>query len=400
MRIAIFSDNFYPELSGIADSIIVLSKELARRGHTVHFYAPRYAHKDYFKMQHPSAEDPDLGKNITFTRFSSMPYPTGTGQARLVVPTGLRWLSIKKHQYDLIHTQMFFGVGLEALAAAKGLKIPLVGTNHTAIREFLRYSPIHSSWIDRKILSYVNWYYEKCVLTTAPSESVLKEMRGYGFKGEARVVSNPIDHQMFHPLPEGDRERLKKKFGFNDTTVIHAGRLSEERNIDVMIRAMPQVVKKVPEAMLALAGHGSDQEKLRKLSVSLGVERSVVFIGTLTKPDLNEAYNAAELFVITSTSDTQSMVMMQAMSAGLPIIAVRARAFPEYVNEKNGMLVRPGDPDDVARSMIHMLSNRSERIRLGNSARESVQKFSPEAVADVWEDIYSEVVRSVKSSRR
>ncbi len=141
MRIAIFSDNFYPEISGISDSVISLARELAKRGHFINFYVPKYSLEDYKKVSAPETE-PDFGLNIKIVRFSSFRFGGSTGQGRLVIPNFWRWREVKKFRPDLIHTQLFFGVGLEALVASRKIKVPLVGTNHTAIKEFLRYSPV------------------------------------------------------------------------------------------------------------------------------------------------------------------------------------------------------------------------------------------------------------------
>ena len=136
-------------------------------------------------------------------------------------------------------------MGLEALIAAKILKVPFIGTNHTAISEFIRHAPIKGKWLEKAGLKYVNWYYGKCELITAPSRSVIDEMKFYGFNKESHVISNPVDIRTFSPLP--DKNRLRKKFGFGNNTIIHAGRLSPERKIDVIIRALPLVKKEFPK---------------------------------------------------------------------------------------------------------------------------------------------------------
>ncbi len=391
MKIAIFSDNFYPELSGISDSLISLAKELARRGHLVNFYAPEYSSKDY-ALANLKKEELELGEKIKVSRFFSLHYPTPTKQGRMVLPWGLRTLSIKKFNPDVIHSQHFFGVGLEALIASKILKKPLIGTNHTAITEFVKYSPIRAKWLETLALKYVNWYYGKCKLVTAPSHSVIDEMLQNGFNGECHVISNPIDTETFCILPS--KNWLKKKFNLPERTIIHAGRLSEERNVDVIIRALLLVKKEIPDIHLAIAGRGTAEEALKSLIASLGLEKNVTFLGFLNKPTLNEAYNASKLFVITSTADTQSMVMMQAMASGLPIVGVKARALPEYINRKNGLIVEPGDEKALAEKIIFLLKNPDERKKLGQGARKFALNFSAPSIGEEWEAIYKRVAES------
>ncbi|HEX4104096.1 MAG TPA: glycosyltransferase [Candidatus Paceibacterota bacterium] len=392
MRIAIFSDNFYPELSGISDSIIALSRELIKKGHYVDFYVPMYTKGDY-EAANVAFKEIDLGDHVQVIRFYSFPYKTGTGHGRFVIPTGLRTATVFKFHPDVIHTQLFFGVGLEAIMAARMLVRPVIGTNHTALKEYLKYSFIQNESFKKGLLKYMNWYYERCELVTAPSQSVFDEMVTLGFKNvKSRVISNPLDTALFHPMD--DKPALKKKFGFNDTTIIHAGRLAEERSPEVLVRALTYVKKEVPGAMLAFAGSGSSMVLLQELAKALHVADSVKFMGYVSKTELNEAYNASEVFAISSTSDTQSMVMMQAMASGIPIVGVNARALPEYVNAGNGFIVPPNDEKAMAEKLIYLLKNPGVAQKLGAGARTYAEQFSEPKIADQWEAIYASVIKS------
>jgi glycosyltransferase involved in cell wall biosynthesis len=392
MRIAIFSDNFYPELSGISDSVRTLATTLAKRGHHINFYVPYYAKQNYAAINAPPKEL-DLGPNIRVRRLLSIPFAMGTEQGRAAIPLGLSVHDVSAFAPDVIHTQMFFGVGLEATLSSWALKKPLVGTQHTAVREFLRYSPIKTGWFNKGFLNYVNWYYEHCDLVTAPSRCVFDEMRELGFKGtHTQVMSNPVDIKVFRPLL-ADGATLKKKFGFSDTTMIHAGRLAIERHPEVLIKALPIIKKSVPDAILAFAGNGTMENELRALARTLGMEDSVRFLGFVDHSTLCEAYNAAEIFGITSTDDTQSLVMMQAMAAGLPVIGVNARGLPEYINDQNGFVVEPGNEAAVAEKAIYLLKNPAIAKELGAGARAYAETFSEEAIATKWEEIYEKTIK-------
>lgn len=403
MRIAIFSDNFYPELSGISDSIIALSKELAKRGHFVDFYVPAYSKKDYERANVRDREI-DLGPNIKIIRFFSFPYGSGagTGQGRFVIPDGLRAATVFRFHPDVIHTQLFFGVGLEAIFAARMLHKPVIGTNHTALKEFLKYSPIQAPWFTNGLLKYVNWYYERCELVTAPSQSVFDEMVALGFKNvKSRVISNPIDVKTFRPLggvgntPDANiKKSLRKKFGFGDHVIFSAGRLSDDKNPDVLIKTLAIVKKSVPDAQLVFAGRGVAQTSLEKLAQKIGVADSVKFLGFVSQPTLVETYNASDVFAIASTSDTQSLVMMQAMACGVPVVGVRARALPEYINDRNGFVVEPGDAAAMAAQITKLLKNRALAATLGAGGHTYASQFSETAIAADWEKIYTSVIES------
>jgi glycosyltransferase involved in cell wall biosynthesis len=392
MRIAIYSDNFYPELSGISDSLIALARELAGRGHFIHFFVPRYSNKDH-TLSNLERGEIDLGPNVAITRFSSLYFGAGSGQGRLVIPLA-RLSALRAFNPDVIHTQTFFGVGMEALIASRMLNIPLVGTNHTAIKEFLRYNPLESQWSDNLVVRYVNWYYSKCVTVTAPSKSVFAEMDCSHFTKPGIAISNPIDTVTFHPLENTDE--LRKKFGVGDWPIMHAGRLAVERSIDVIIKALPLVKKEFPEAELIISGRGVAEQQLKSLATELGVTDSIKFLGYVEQQTLVEAYNAGKVFAITSTADTQSLVMMQAMACGVPVIGVRARALPEYINDTNGFLIEPGDHEALATRIIELFKNEDLRKKLGAGGRASALQYSPAAIADRWEKIYSEAAEVSK----
>ena len=187
---------------------------------------------------------------------------------------------------------------------------------------------------------------------------------------------------------------LKKKLGFAKHVIFSAGRLSDDKNPDVLIKALPFVKKDVPDAMLVFAGNGTSREKLAQLAERLGVKDSVKFLGFVEKSKLVEAYSASEVFAIASTSDTQSLVMMQAMACGVPVVGVRARALPEYINEKNGFVVEPGDARAMADRLVQLLKDPKLAKSLGDGGLAYTSQFSEPAIAADWEKIYKDVIES------
>lgn len=390
MRIAIFSENFHPELSGITDSITLLGAELAKRGHSIRYYVPRYSAANYRHLGMPVAE-PKLGKGRSVERFFSLPLPNSpSGQGRLVIPTGLRTRSIGRWRPDVLHTQLFGGVGLEALMAARSLKKPLIGTNHTAIREFVK------QWkfplLEDAMCRVWNWYYEKCDLVTAPSQSVFDEMNQLGFDQERQVVvSNPLHTDIFRPLP--DRAGLRKKFGFPHRTALYAGRLAPEKSIETILGAWPAVLREHSDAMLVFAGTGPSEKKLRQLAEELGISHRVKFLGFIPPARLAEAMNASAVFLMMSTSETQSLGTIQALACGIPAIGANARALPEYIKPDRGIIVEPEDAPGLADAILTLFRKPALAARLGAAATKAAQDFSAPRVAARWEEIYGEAIR-------
>ncbi len=396
MRIAVFSDNFHPELSGIADSVIALARQLAARGHRLSIYAPRYAHRDYERLGLPAAEN-DLGESIAIVRLPSLPYPTGTRQGRAVLPTGVP-PQVRRFHPDLIHVHLPFGAGVDGLISARILGVPLIGTNHTPLSEFLRYSPLRGPWCERLAARYTAWFYDHCDFLSSPSRTVFAEMERFAFRAPHRVISNPIRTDLFRPL--ASREHLKARFDFSGFTLLYAGRLAPEKRLDLAIRAVASLAAAVPAAALVLLGRGSAEDDLKALSRSLGVEGRVRFLGFI--PDvttMTEIYNAADGFVIPSTAETQSIAAMQAMACGLPVVGVRAWGLSEYITAANGILVDPGDEAALARALLHLATHPEVRRDLGEGGRAFVQAFSAPVITAEWEDVYQESLRRSRCRR-
>lgn len=393
MRIAVFTDSFYPELGGIQDSILLTSRALGERGHEVVIFAPEAAERDFRTAGVPVGEV-ELGANVRVQRLLSLPVPSSTGQSRFLVPTGRRWRELIDFKPDVIHSHTFLAAGWEALRAARMLQVPIVGTNHWAIGEFGTYMPLSAELFSRLSVKAVTQYYNRCAMVTAPSRSVTDEMRQHGLRQPHCVVSNPIDTGLFRPASETQHQALKQQLGFTDATILYAGRLANEKNIDVLIRALPQVLNRVPDAMLALAGHGSARDRLVQLAQSRGVSERVRFMGTLDKAALADAYRAADLFAIASTSETQSMVLLQAMSAGLPAVGARWRALTEYVDEQAGLLATPGDHEDFAEKMTTILRDAPQRQQMSAHATRVSQRYSISHVTDTWEAIYTDICQT------
>jgi glycosyltransferase involved in cell wall biosynthesis len=392
MKIAFFSDNFYPEMSGISDSIVLISQELAKLGHEVRFYVPRYSAKDY-KTAGLEPKELDLGSNISICRLPSIPiFSSPTKQARFVFPCGLSLSDLKKFKPDIIHTHSPFGVGLEALIASKILKTKFVGTAHTPMAEFLHYSPIKISALTSLILRLFSWYYNKCEFVTAPSQGVLEEMKKNGFYKPCRVLSNPIDVAHFFPASAQEKTVLKQRFRLSNHTVLYTGRLATEKHIDIIIRAVAEARTRVPDIHLALTGYGNAEEDLRKLAEEVGLRESITFFGRVDDETHVQLYKASDVFVIMSTAETQSLSLMKAMSTGLPVIGANARALPEYIGTKCGYVVEPGDITELAKKIVFLFKNSDVSKEMGESGIQCAKKYSPESIAREWNSLYQRVL--------
>lgn len=394
MRIAIFSDIFYPELSGIYDSLATIAPALAARGHEIHFYVPRYGRTQYAMANKPFGKEIDLGPRVHIHRLFSLPFPTpASRQARAIIPTGLRWLAMRKERPDVIHSNVFFGAGIEALVASRLLDTPLVATNHTMIDQFVRTLPLQKITASF-LLRYETWYHNRCDFVSGPSASILKSMVARGLTRPHETISNPIDTAGFAPVPTEKKRELKKLFSFGSPAIVSAGRLAPEKEIDVIIRAFAIYVKKFPHATLGIAGDGSMRKSLEYLATREGIFSHVRFVGALSHHMLSQFYNAGDVFAIASISETQSLVLMQAFACHLPAIGVDAGALSEYILPDNGFTVQPGDSKSFAAALATITPLAHDWKRLHPHAFMATRQNTPDHIARKWESVYNNVIRT------
>lgn len=385
MRIAYFSDNFYPEISGISDSIITTGMELISRGHEVCYVAPYYPAHDYKASRDPARD------TLAIKRIPSIPLPNSpTGQSRIAIPIGESLSFLRRFKPDILHTQSPYGVGLEALLAKKFLKIPLVGTNHTPLEEFIHYVP-GGRLYTKPALRYETWYYNHCSFVSAPYQGLIDEMRTHGFTAAGRGVANPV------PFPgsvKSDSQRIacKAAFDIQGHMVLVSGRLAPEKHVGVVLRAFKQVLAHVPDSTLVITGHGSHEMLLKEEAHRLGIESHVRFAGFVKPHQLEDFYCTADVYTIMSTAETQSLSLMQAFANGVPAVSARSRGLVDYTPPTAGFLVEPGDDAALADRLIEVLQNPELRDRMGSAGAAFVKTLTPAHVADLWLDIYEEAI--------
>jgi glycosyltransferase involved in cell wall biosynthesis len=394
MRIAMFTDYFFPELGGIQDSIATLSRALGQRGHQVDIYAPRYGARDYSRVQ-AAEREPDLGANVRVWRRPSLPFPSSTKQSRAALPSPIGWAALAyRARPDVIHTHSFFGVGLEALLNGACLSIPVIGTNHTTVAGFGPYIPISI----QSAAAYVVWFYNRCDWITAPSRSVFEELGTDLLTPPKLVISNPIDTGLFRPLGAEARAAVRARLELRGPVVTFAGRLGPEKNVDVLLRAVARLSRQGTPVELAIAGHGSHGPVLEALAAELGIAAQVRFFGTLAHAELAELLQVSDIFAMMSTSETQSMVLAQAMACGIPVVGANSRALPELVGPANGVLVAPYDPPALACALAELIGDPDRRCVLGAGGRRMAEPCGIEMVTDTWESLYHSVLSGSRAA--
>ena len=387
MRIAVFTDAFHPEVGGIAQSLLASGATLARRGHAVLYAIPG---GERFAGAVSVPEDGALGGEVSVLRLPAVPGGKGAGHGRVVVPTGLGALRCRAWAPDVIHANGPFGAGLEALAAARLLRVPLVGTHRAPTEDLVRGTPRSYARLTAAVRGYVRWYYNRCDLVTAPLENLITAMRRDGLRSPVRLVADAL-LAASEPGTAG-RIEPKRRLGLPGFTLLHVGRLAPDDRVDGIIRAIPSLVARIPGVSLMLVGRGRAESSLRTLADALQVTSHVRFLGHLPPARRREAYAASDAFVATGADELQRTAATEAMASALPVIAIRVPGMAEYVDASHGILVEPNDAATLAEAILALHRDPARTAALGAAGSAHAARFNPELIATEWEAIYGELL--------
>ncbi len=379
MKIVVFTDTYLPKIDGVGISTEQFCRLLVEKGHEFIICAPEYG---------PDLDAAGIGPGMRGIRFPNRPLPSYPE----VKVAGLSLRRIREAMSwkpDLVHIQTPGLMGQYGIAAARLYSVPVVGTYHTMVNEVGMYiSPYRLLKLDRLvekvkgtfsrelstelrkaeksprkslsnriILRITNELYNRCEVVISPTELIANELRGAGVRRPLEVVSNGLDFTQFHgeelmPPDEGDPPRY-----------LHVGRLSFEKNVDIVLWAFVRILRDQPRATLDVVGDGPALESLRAEAQRLGLTESVRFHGFVDRATLPGVYPRYHCFLTASTMETQGLVVLEALASGLPAVGVDAYALPELIRHgENGYLARPFDDEAIARWALDITSD-AERYR-------------------------------------
>ena len=361
MRIGFFTDTFLPQRNGVVTSLTNLGLELVKRGHEVFVFCPRTRVKNYHGLAVHSH------RSITFR-----PYP----EFKIAFPTG------KVPELDIVHTHSPFSLGALGLYAAKKQDIPRVSTFHTLLSEYVQYLRFGRRLFKRLAWTYLRFYYKRCHRLIAPSNALKKVLRQHRVRKPIVVIPTGIDLNFYKPIKKED---AKRKLGIKDERIfLCLGRLGFEKNLDVVLKAFQNV-----DAKLIIAGRGPAREKLEEMRKELGLRWKVSFVGYVPEELKPLYYSAADALIMASTSETQAIVLAEAMACGCPAIGANSLAIPEMVKDgKNGYLFEPGDFEGLS----DILSFFTPSIEMRSNALKTGRRFSIEKSVNKLERLYGSLL--------
>lgn len=382
MNIGLFTETYYPEINGVATSVYTLKNELEKRGHNVYV----------FTTTTPGA--PDYEYNVF--RVPSIPFIFITERrVGLFYQPKLAHI-IKKLNLDIIHTHTEFSLGIFGRIMARELKLPVVHTYHTIYEDYTHYLTRFKA-LDRRAKAFARTYSKVCCNSVeqviVPTEKTKNLLMTYRVHKDITVIPTGIDLSKFDKIkyPDEDIVALKRKFGIHpeDKILIYIGRVSQEKNIEEIVQAMPEYMKSREGVKFVIVGSGPALERLQNMVVQLGMENRFVFTGAQPWDVIGLYYRLGDVFVSASRSETQGLTYIEAMASGLPVVARKDDCLEDILVEGwNGYTFT--DAQGLYHGLDQVLFDDKETDYSGNAVKK-VERYSNREFALQVEKVYKEI---------
>ena len=394
MRIGIFTETYTPYISGLVTSEVMLKNALEKLGHEVYVVT---ANLESFKYSYNEKE-----------RVLKIPgIPTGIYDSRLTGIYPIKAIKkIKSWNLDVIHSQTEFAIGTFARIFGKQYGIPVIHTYHTMYEDYVHY--ITKGYFTKpgiKLIEYLTKFY--CDKTV--SELIVPTKKAYDlFKDKYKVDRN------IHIIPTGieidrfyrensktqDIINLRRKLNINDNDfiILFVGRLAEEKNVELLLEAQEDIIKKNKCAKLLIVGDGPDINKYKDLAIKYKIADNTIFTGKVPWDDMPKYYQIADLFATASRSETQGLTVVEAMAAELPVVCVNDDSFKIVViDDLNGKLF--DNKKEYIKIINNLITDRDLLLRLGKQARISAEPYSSKYFAERVLDVYKKAIGPKKRKR-
>jgi 1,2-diacylglycerol 3-alpha-glucosyltransferase len=380
MRILFVSDTYYPHLNGVYFFVCRIAPLLQEKGHKVAVIVPSETIKSSLKKI----------DNIDVYGIPSFPvlyYPNVRLPIPVLLKSRIRNL-IKNFKPDIIHIQDHFSISSAVVNVNKELGIPIMGTNHFMPENLT--ALVHSEkW--KKRISNILWkrfskVFNQLLLVTTPSETAANLIRPK-LDVEVIAISSGIDLEKFNPC--GDTLNIREKYSIPDKHILlYVGRVDPEKHIDEVLHAVALAVKKV-DFYFVIVGKGLSKSALESLAKELHIADRVIFTGFVPEEDLPYLYKLSRCFIMASIAELLSLATLQAMAAGLPIIAVNAGALNELVQEDmNGYLFETGDIGAIAKCICNIITHDNNYRRMSEKSLVYILKHDIYKTIESFEKLF------------
>ncbi len=382
LNIAVFTESYHPMHNGVVISVSTFARVLHEMGHQVII----------FTAHHPEQQEDESGvfrfPSITFPFRMIYPLaiPIATGEARRM---------LLEQPFDLIHSNSPMLMGHVAVSYHERLNIPLVFTYHTIIEEYTHYIPLPHEWVRRRAVAISREYSNKADHIITPSAAVAKLLRSYHVEKPITVIPTGIDIDIIDTV-EGDNVRARYGIPVDATLLVCAGRVAQEKNLPRLLKAFKLIIQRLPETYLLMLGGGPEEEALQALAAELGIAERFHISGMVEWEEVIRGMRAADIFVFTSTTETQGLVIGEAMACNLPVVTVDADAQRSIITHGvNGVLV-PDAEVPFADAVCALIADPTKRKQMGAAARQRAEKISARRCTEKLLDVYQQVIAARK----
>lgn len=387
MKIGIFTDTYLPDINGVASSSHILRNELVKHGHDVLVVTTEVKKGDFYE------DDPNVYRMSGIELKNLYDYRL----ASLFSAKAMK--KIREMDLDVIHIQTEFGVGIFGKIAAHILNIPVVYTYHTQYEDYVHYAPVIGKLepmqpLLKKAVSKISQIYgDDCTELIAPSLKTADILKNYGVENEIHVIPTGLELERFETanLDLKHLQEVKAECGIQpgQFTFIFLGRIAPEKSIDLIISAMPQLLQDHPEVRLVIVGGGPGLDDLKQQANELDLQDHIYFAGAKIAKEVPYYYHACDAFVSASISETQGLTYIEAMAAGLPVLARYDKNLDGIIlSGKNGFFFE--DEEDLAKQASQLMT--IDLTSLKKQAYEDSRQYSSEVFYERVLDVYSQAI--------
>jgi len=381
MKILFLSDVYFPRVNGVSTSIKIFIEDLQKLDHEVHLICPAYNEKS------------TKSKNITTIKSKPIFFdPEDHLMSWKELNKQTDW--IKKQKFDLIHIQTPFIAHYYGKKIAKILDIPIIETYHTSFEDYLHlYLPIlperFARWLSRNIAKYLC---NHCDGIISPSEQLKDVLEGYDVNKPIKVVPTGLSENSFRKT---NKYTFRKLYNIspNDKLLLFVGRVAHEKNIDFLLYAFKNILKQNRTVKFLITGEGPAFSHIQKLIKKLNIEKSVILTGYLeAENELLNCYASSDLFIFSSKTETQGLVLIEAMAQGLPVIALAENGTKSILENNPGAIIGKDDPIQFAQACCKLTKNRKKMSEMAiQGKKEAKEKWSSRAQTEKLIGFYEAV---------
>ncbi len=383
MRLLMLSDVYFPRVNGVSASMRTFARDLVRRGHAVTVVAPSYGPED-------QVEDFELIR-LPSRRIFFDP------EDRLIKRSAVRGqlAKLRTRPYDVIHIHTPFRAHQLGTRLSQLTGIPTVETYHTYFEQYVsHYLPrlparaLRSAarWISRRLCHAVDHL-------IVPTQQMLTVLDGYGIRTPSTVIPTGIHLDEFRS-GDGSRFRTSNRIGLERPTLVTVSRLAVEKNIAFLLEVARVLVKDFPDLYFVIAGEGPDAPRLKQRMLDLGLQDNVGFFGNLHRStDLLDCYKSGDVFVFASPTETQGLVLIEAMALGVPIVSTAVMGTAAVLERARSARISGENVAEFAQHVAALLRAPEERRRLSAASPVDAEAWSAPALMDQVVDLYQQLAR-------